>query len=401
MNELCYNASEGSNLELEFMEKRKKEILVKEKHKNKILEPTEKYPYYKTRIPGNKQIVKKDYSAVIDALYNYYYQNGNVLTLEDAFYKWLEHREDNVEYLTSLHYKASFKKHVEGTSLAKKDISAITKLELYDFFENIAKNGNGISKKALNDVKTIINGSFDYAYLQGIECIDARRISIRDLIRKCEPPKSRGECYTREEAETLVRYLETQKESVYTLGVRLMFCLPVRIGELLAIRWSNYDQENGLLTIDGQMITKQTDKANRETVRVDYTKCHSESGKRTIQVSDYAAFLLEKLKALNGDKDYILQSKGQLPISKNQFNDHLKAYCEACEIEYKSSHKIRFYACSMMYYAGIDEKTIQRNMGHSGLEMTRHYDRRAQKPVDKDILNKTLGFEIPLHDFTR
>ncbi len=146
------------------------------------------------------------------------------------------------------------------------------------------------------------------------------------------------------------------------------------------------------------MVTKRDDTANRRVVDVDYMKAHSDKGKRTSKLSDYAIYIIGELKKINGDKKYILQSKGNMPISTNNFNDHLKAYCEACGIQYKSSHKIRFYACSMMYDAGFDEKTIQEEMGHSNIGMTRHYDRRTKKEVSKELINSTFGFKIPSGD---
>jgi len=52
----------------------------------------------------------------------------------------------------------------------------------------------------------------------------------------------------------------------------------------------------------------------------------------------------------------------------------------------------------MMYDAGYDEKTIQANMGHSSLAMTRHYDRRKRKAIERSMVNNTFGFQIPTGD---
>lgn len=52
----------------------------------------------------------------------------------------------------------------------------------------------------------------------------------------------------------------------------------------------------------------------------------------------------------------------------------------------------------MMYDAGFDEKTIQEEMGHSNIGMTRHYDRRTKKEVSKELINSTFGFKIPSGD---
>ncbi len=394
-----YNTLMNGDSELENLEKRKKEIMVKKVHKNKICDPTEKYPYYKTRIPGDKQITAKEYYDVINELYNLYFGNKvHIPSLREAVEGWISTRleKKTIEYLTAVHYRADFNKYISDLPIADMPISDITESILMSAYESIVGDGSSMFKKALNNVKTIINGAFDYAnMMDGVTCIDARRVRITDLIRKCKAPASEGETYTREEAETLINYLETQEPNVFNLSVRLMFCLPVRIGEIRAIAWNDYNKAKKELYLTHSLVTKQVGNINRCVTDVDYMKAHSNKGKRIIPLSDYAIHLLDELEKLNGDKNYILQSQGEKPISVNAFNEHLRDYCNACGIKYKSSHKIRFYACSQMYDAEMDEKTIQEFMGHSSLAMTRHYDRRAKKDISRDVLNNTLGFNMP------
>ena len=82
-----------------------------------------------------------------------------------------------------------------------------------------------------------------------------------------------------------------------------------------------------------------------------------------------------------------------MPITINNYNEHLRKYCDACGIKYRSSHKIRFYNCSKMYEKGVDEKKIQTDMGHSSLSMTRHYDRRKAKPMQEDLVEELFGYD--------
>ncbi len=402
LDEKNYNGYEDDDLRLLLMERQRKEIYVKKVHKNKILEPTEKYPYYKTRIPGDKQIVKKSKQDLIETLYEFYYGNKvKIPTLREAVSEWISSREKckTIEYMTATHYRTDFKKYISDLPIADKPITMITKGQLYSVMESIAGDGTNVTKKTLNNVKTIFNGAFDYAnMIDGVDCIDAKRIRITDLVRKCKGPSNSGATYTREEAEKLVSYLNTLEPNVYNLAVRLMFCLSVRIGELRAITWKDYDRDNYVLHLRHSIVTKKEGTVNRKFVDVDYMKSHSLAGKRDLDLSDYAIYLLDELYKLTGKKKYILQSKGEMPITTNNFNDHLKEYCKKCDIEYKSSHKIRFYACSMMYEAGYDEKTIQESMGHSSLAMTRHYDRRKPKKVKRDLINSTFGFQIPTGD---
>ena len=399
-NAIEYNDSEAGDLELSFLEKRRKELLVRKLHTNKIVEPTESFNCFRTRVKDapNGRIVAKTYNDLIDKLYEHYYGSKfEVPTLREAVNEWIDSREANgtIEYLTALHYRVDFKKYLSSMPMADMKITEITKNHIINAFENIVGDGTGISKKAVNNVKTIINGAFDYANLHdGINCFDARTVKIRDLIRKCNDSKSKDSTYTREEAESIISYLSNLPPSVYSLGIMLMFCLPIRIGELRALKWEDYDRNNRLLHLNHSIVCKADGETHRKAVDVDYMKRHSDSGKRSLDISDFAAHILDELFRINGDKEYILQSKGKMPISTNNFNDHLREYCEKCGVEYKSSHKIRFYACFRMYDLGYDEKTIQKNMGHSSLVMTRHYDRRQKKTVDPKLINEAFGFEI-------
>ena len=400
INTIRYNDSEAGDLELSFLENRRKELLVKQLHTNKIVEPTERFNCFRTRVKDapNGRIVAKTYTDLIDKLYEHYYGSKfKVPTLKEAVNEWIDSREANgtIEYLTALHYRDDFKKYLLSLPIADMKITEITKYHLINAFETIVGDGTGISKKAVNNVKTIINGTFDYANLRdGVNCFDARTVRIRDLTRKCNDSKSKDSTYTRKEAECIISYLSNLPPSVYSLGVMLMFCLPIRIGELRALKWEDYDRDNRLLHLNHSIVCKADGETHRKAVDVNYMKRHSDSGKRSVDISDFAAHILDELFKINGDKDYILQSKGEMPISTNNFNDHLREYCEKCGVEYKSSHKIRFYACSRMYDLGYDEKTIQKNMGHSSLVMTRHYDRRQKKTVDPKLINEAFGFEI-------
>ena len=398
--EQCYNGNTTYDLEAESMIFALKEKAVKQVHKYKITNPTSTYNAYKTRVPGapNNQIVRKTYKALIEALFDFYFsEKKETLLLGDSIMRWITSREASkaVSYLTSVHYRSDYQKYIYGTELDGMDVTKITKSQFISFLEKLAGDGK-LRKSTFNNIRTVLNGGFNYANMQdGYDCIDPSKIRTADIMRRCYKPDNLDDVFTKEDVKRLLKYLESIPQTVYTLAIRLCFCLSVRIGELRAIKWDKYDEKERLLRLDHSMITIKTENANRETVCVDYMKKHSEAGKRTLPISDYAASVLEELRMINGDKEYILQSSGKNPISTNQFNEHLKKYCEEAGIQYHSSHKIRFYACSNMYDNGVDEKINQYFMGHEEIATTRHYDRRKPKKLSPDEVNSVFGYELP------
>ena len=357
------------------------------------------YTIFRTRAKWcpNGMLSRKYYEDLIEELYAHYFgeePDFESLTLKECFENWVERRvkAEIISYQTAQHYRCDYKKYIESENFPNKPISEIKKYELIDFYERVVGNGN-ITAKCFGNIKSCINGAFKYASMyDDIHCINAREIDTSDISRRCKCVDNSDQVYTTEQRDVLLTYLEgLEQQTVYSLAIRLAFCLPTRIGELTAISWEDVNLDTKEITLAHSMVNIQTDSVNRKLVRVDYMKAHSKSGKRIIDLSDYAVEVLNELKALTGDRFYVLNSAGNNPISENNFNSNLKKCCKKCGIPYYSSHKIRFYQCSRMYELQIDEKDIQAEMGHSTLEMTRHYDRRRSKRFTDEKANLVFG----------
>lgn len=356
--------------------------------------------------------------AVIDKLYAFYFgtpektqKKFKVPTVAECFEEWVADREKKhvVEAASIIHYRADWARYFEGRTLTEREISEgkiqldpcpflnklvteVKKGEVIAFYEGIVGDEN-ITRKTFGNIKTILNGAFAYAEnMDGISCIDPSRLDTKAIAKRCRYVDNGQKVFTPEERDKLLGYLETIPQTVYTLAVRLAFCLAIRIGELRALTWDDYDAENKRLNITHQMVMKPGNGKNRTSVDVDHMKSRSNAGKRTYPLSDYAISVIEELRKINGQKKYILNSGGKDPIVPNKFNEHLKMYCREAGVREMSSHKIRFYACSAMYAAGMKEKDIQKFMGHSAVTTTRGYDRRIGKTeMDDEILQKAFG----------
>lgn len=318
------------------------------------------------------------------------------MTFKQAAYEWIDSREADkvIAHNTAVHYRNEFQKYLEPLAITDKPINEIKKSQLIEMFEKIVGDGSLIKKSTFRNIKTVVNGAFRYANNKDeIDCVDAERIDVRDLKRKCEDTDNSKEVYSEEEIRTLLGYLRSVVATVYTLAVELLCCIPARIGELRAITWEDVDFENRILHLRHSIVDKQEGNVNRKATDVDYMKAHSAKGKRDIKLSSYAIDVLLKLQEINGDKKYVLNSKGDMPITTNNFDEHLRKYCNACGIKYRSSHKIRFYNCSKMYEMNVDEKSIQEMMGHSSVQMTRHYDRRQAKMITEEDADVLFGYE--------
>lgn len=110
-------------------------------------------------------------------------------------------------------------------------------------------------------------------------------------------------------------------------------------------------------------------------------------------VSTEAAKILEILRALNGDKKYILNGErnAKFSVSTNKINEHLKQYCEVAGVPYYTTHKFRFYGATQMFKNNVPLNTIRYYLGHSTLQMTIHYLRTDIEDADESVIEKIFG----------
>ncbi|MCR4789171.1 MAG: hypothetical protein K5888_11335 [Lachnospiraceae bacterium] len=104
-------------------------------------------------------------------------------------------------------------------------------------------------------------------YAVNNEIIDhnvARDVSTKSL--KCKIVNNKDKVYTPEERAALFEYLISIPQNVYTLGIMLMFCLDIRIGELKALKWSDYDESKGQIYIQRQIVDRKDENGKWESV---------------------------------------------------------------------------------------------------------------------------------------
>ena len=345
---------------------------------------------YKARVP--KALISENQHApqcavselqMWDKLHKYLYGDNENETLETLSVKWLAERKQDSD-VSSKTYDRNinvWNKYYKDNPITTIPLSKLTAKKIFDFYKSFTC-GRAISRAELGNIKGIMNMIYDYAVVNDIVSSNvAKTVSTTKL--RCKIVNNKDKVYTSEERKALFHYLNSTPQNVYTLGIMLMFCLDVRIGELKALKWSDYNEEKGQIYIHKQIVDRKDADGKWCQIELDYTKS-GEDGDRWLPVSQTAKSILAQLKLLCGTSEYILTNKAGTTVKTNKFNAYLKKYCEACGIRYLSSHKIRFYAVTEQAKAGMDIATIQHNSGHKCKSTTLHYIRNASNEAVSD-----------------
>jgi len=331
-------------------------------------------------------------------LYQYLCSNKNTETLETLAIKWFEEREKDLDIKarTRRRNKNTWDKYYKNNPIIKIPLTKLTAKDIKAFYKSYT-NGRKITRGELGNIKGVFNMILSYAVDNNIVGLNvAKSVDTKDL--KCKKVNNDDKVYTREERTALFNYLNSIPQNVYTLGIKLMFCLDIRIGELKALKWSDVDMEAGQIYIHSQIVDAEGANGKWCQEECDYTKAQEEGsgggGERWLPLSRTAKQVLLQLKLLCSNSEFILINKAGTTVKTNKFNEHLHKYCDACGIRYLSSHKIRFYAVTEQARIGKSLSDIQYNSGHRNKGTTEGYIRRVQnreKAVADEDWEKIFG----------
>lgn len=327
-----------------------------------------------------KPVSSTSYPGLIDKLYEHFY-GIQTSTLESFFEVWMEWRknESSASDKTIRENRFLWNALLKDQEITRIPMQELKVQDYIAYFRSITKDRK-LTRKRFNDLKSILNNMLYLAVEKEIlSCNCLRDINYKQFSYKAEDTETRP--YTEEERQRIIEHLSKKPDDFYSLAILLDFHLVLRIGELKGLKWSD---------IAGNSIHIQRFVNDKNKI-IEDIKGHAREGRRIMPLTATAQMVLQRLKALNPDSEYILIRNGQ-PLSTCTFNRHLKKCCEELGIEYRSSHKLRFSTASIMYKNGLPLPALQKYLGHSNLSMTQHYIRDvASEEENAEKMRAILG----------
>lgn len=240
-----------------------------------------------------------------------------------------------------------------------------------------------LAPKTLNDILCVLKMICSYAEAGGCKgrvCFD--KISIR-------VPKSVTQVLPIDEQRQLVRYLLTDVDLV-KLGIYLVICTGIRIGELCALRRGCVDLKNGLLHIGATMQRVQTDNTDKKT-EVIVTEPKSACSIRDIPLTKDMVKLFEPHFLNMPDNAYLLTGECGRFIEPNTMRYHFSKILKACGIRYIKFHSLRHSFATRCIESGVDIKTLSEILGHENVNITLNRYVHSSVDLKRKSMEKLCG----------
>lgn len=352
-----------------IMNKREK---VLKKHPFAITPPagtnTRWQTYYLTETGVKKQLRAQTKENLLDRLADIYFSNAHIenLTVQNLFDEWLEWKTPFTNSNnTVMRYKQLYKKYVSNLPFNDMKVISVNTANLETICNLIIKD-NDLTRKAWINLKSILNGMFNLAVRrQYIKSNPLDDITIYIKYRQVNKKPSDTQTFDTDEIKKLFRYLDImylQTSDSSFMAVKMNFYLGLRVGELVALKWEDFDNDK-LLHICCEEIR---DQKTGQTVVVNHTKTHHD---RFVTMVPPA---LEIINNLPREGEFIFMRNGE-NLHARQINYVLEKYAERTGHKIKSSHKVRKTYASRLSANGVPLDFIREQLGHSDLATTLGY----------------------------
>ena len=152
------------------------------------------------------------------------------------------------------------------------------------------------------------------------------------------------------------------------MAILLAFQTGMRVGEIVALQYSDIDIQGGYINVDKTEIRyKDIDGTYKREIR---DNAKTEAGNRKVIISSDAVNTIKRIRKINPFGEYVFMHEGRL-VRGNSLTKRLKNICEHVDIPPRSMHKIRKTYATKLINNNVDEKIIMRQMGHTDIATTK------------------------------
>ena len=290
---------------------------------------------------------------------------------------WLENYiKPSVKVRTYERYALIIDKHI-STDIGKREITELSALVLQNFITKLLENGNcktgnGLSANSVNAVISVLQSSLQTAHMIGV----ANEYTA-DKIKRPKISERPIECFSMKEQKQIEQaVLNGNKDKLY--GILLCLYSGLRIGELIALHWSDIDFTKGILTVSKSCHD------GKDGLIIDEPK--TANSRRLIPLPKQLLPILKGIKK-KSDSSFVVSSNGRF-VSVRSYQRSFELLLKRLNIPHKGFHSLRHTFATRAIECGMDVKTLSEILGHKNPTVT--LNRYAHSLIEHkaDMMNK-------------
>lgn len=287
------------------------------------------------------------------------------ITLKQLMEEWMESRRNEVKESTFAHYKNIVEKHILP-ALGETCLQNLQTETIDDFLKEKLISGRidrkgGLSPKTVADIRSVLVLALKFARKKHYAC------QIEQDIYYPKIRRSAAKVLTREEQAKLEQFL-FQNPSPLGLGILLVLYGGLRIGELCALKWKDFNPESGTIRINKTLIRIQNVTSDsQEKTKIMIGQPKTESSNRLIPLSSFLTELL--IKHQKSDETYLITGNKSY-LEPRVCLDKYKHILNQAGLHSFTFHSLRHTFATRCVESGFDIKSLSEILGHANINTT-------------------------------
>lgn len=278
---------------------------------------------------------------------------------------WLHSMQLNTKESTQARYthliKTHIKPHLGAVQLSQLTTDAIEIFIEQQLTDGRLDNSGGLSPKTVTDILTIIKSTIEYARYKELPVIcNLSKLSIKKKEKEMR-------VFTPSEQESLIGTLTNDMDHS-KFGVLLSLYTGIRVGELCALQWEDFDLAHSKLKIRKTMQRIQ-DLGNGSVskTKIVITEPKSQCSIREIPLPLFIVDVAKKF--ASNPKAYILTGTDRY-IEPRTMQNRFKSYVKECNVEPANFHVLRHTFATRCVEVGFEVKSLSEVLGHANVNIT-------------------------------
>jgi integrase len=281
--------------------------------------------------------------------------------------KYFKSKNGNIENSTLVRYKRIAKSHIlpifEDVKI--NDITPLVLKKYFDDLKEVENRGKKLARKTLNMVKTVLNGVFDFAIIEGaIKRNPMPENKILCLPKNNKTPKN---IWVYKDYETLLTYGQNiKKRGRYYLVIFLGLFTGMRKGEIIGLTWDKVDLENQIIYVE-QILESGGREIKNDVKEKRYKQVPISSfvKKELVRHKEF-----QKQNQKKNPLNLVFPTRTGLPVIENYVNEVLNKMCDKLELPRLTVHGTRHNHVTYGIQNGENIMTMTQRVGHSDPTIT-------------------------------
>ncbi len=273
----------------------------------------------------------------------------------------------------------------------------LTDISVVRFVKQI-KDNNGISKSYQRKILSIFKTALREISKENPEYASMiTNISLPTVKMQQEVP-----VFTMKE-QRLIEYAVQCSVDKRCLGVILCFYTGLRIGELCALKWSDFDMDAGTMMVSRTVSRIQNFHSDGAKTRLSVGTPKSRTSLRRIPLPAFLLELLQQYKLDSYDENSSILSGKNEPFDPRIYQRIYKKLLKEAGVRDRKFHAIRHSFATRALELGVDIKTLSEILGHSNVSITLNiyaHSLMEQKRIAIDKFNEMHRLHMQKPEFT-